>query len=39
MQSRARNWRGAQAKDKDVVGMWTFTAWIIVMLNMSYPEM
>jgi hypothetical protein len=23
MQSRARNWRGAQTKDRDVVGVWT----------------
>ena len=25
MQSRARNWRGAQAKDSNVVGVWTLS--------------
>jgi len=33
MQSRARNLRGAQAKDRDVVGVWTLKILTLKTLN------
>ena len=36
MQSRARSWRGAQAKDRDVAGVWTLN---ISRMNYSNAEL